>query len=45
MGEMYKKDVDAEQERTQKIIETLEKDELGKNLGIESESGKDLLGW
>ena len=44
MGEMYKKDVDAEQERTQKIIETLEKDELGKNLGIESESGKDLLG-
>ena len=44
MGEMYKKDVDAEQERTQKIIETLEKDELSKNLGIESESGKDLLG-
>ena len=29
---MYKKDADLEEERTQKIIETLEKEELGKNL-------------
>lgn len=44
MGEMYKKDKDEEEERTQKIIETLEKEELGKNLGIQSQTGKDLLG-
>ena len=44
MGEMYKKDEDLEEERTQKIIDTLEKEELGKNLGIQSESSKDLLG-
>jgi len=41
MGEMYKRDI--EQENTQKIIDNLEREELGKNLGIDSESGKDLL--
>ena len=44
MGELYKKDEAQEEERTQKIIETLEREELGKNLGIESETGKNLLG-
>ena len=44
MGEMYKKDQSEEEERTQRIIDTLEKEELSKNMGIESESGKDLLG-
>ena len=47
MGEMYKRDTEqgntTEQEKTQKIIENLEREELGKNLGIDSESGKDLL--
>ena len=40
MGEMYKKNVNEEEERTQRIIETLEREELGKNLGIESEIAK-----
>ena len=44
MGELYKKDEAQEEERTQKIIETLEREELGKNLGIDSETGKNLLG-
>jgi hypothetical protein len=43
MGEMYKRDKDIEQENREKLIETLQKEELGKNLGIDSESGKDLL--
>ena len=44
MGELYTKDSKTEDERTRKIIETLEQEELGKNLGIESKSGKQLLG-
>ena len=40
---MYKRDKDIEQENREKLIETLQKEELGKNLGIDSESGKDLL--
>ena len=44
MGEMYKRDEEVEKEKTQKIIETLQKEELGKNLGIGSETSKDLLG-
>lgn len=41
LGEMYKNDI--QEEQTQKIVEKLEREELGKNLGIESETGKDLL--
>ena len=44
MGEMYKRDEEIEKEKTQKIIETIQKEELGKNLGIGSETSKDLLG-
>ena len=44
MGEMYKRDKEIEKEKTQKIIETIQKEELGKNLGIGSETSKDLLG-
>lgn len=44
MGEFYKRDMDVEQEKREKIIEQLERDELGKNLGIQSESSKALLG-
>lgn len=43
MGEFYKRDLDLEKERTEKIMEAIEKDELGKNLGISSVSGKNLL--
>ena len=37
MGEMYKKDMDEGMKEHKKIIETLEKEELGKNLGIQSQ--------
>ena len=42
---MYKRDINTEKEKekTKEIVEQLEKEELGKNLGIESESGRDLL--
>ena len=43
-GEFYRRDSDVEQEKREKIIEQLERDELGKNLGIQSESSKALLG-
>lgn len=43
LGEMYKKDMSAEKEKRNEIVEALEKEEMGKNLGIESETGRDLL--
>ena len=43
LGEMYKRDMNTDKEKTKEIIEQLEKEELGKNLGIESESGRNLL--
>ena len=43
LGEMYKRDMSAEKEKRNEIVEALEKEELGKNLGIESETGRDLL--
>ena len=43
MGELYKRDLDADQEKTDRIRQELEKEELGKNLGITSPSGKELL--
>ena len=43
LGEMYKRDINSEKEKTKEIIEQLENEELGKNLGIESETGRELL--
>ena len=41
LGEMYKRDLNTE--KNKEIIEALEKEELGKNLGIDSESSRELL--
>ena len=41
LGEMYKRDLNSE--KNKEIIEALEKEELGKNLGIESDSSRELL--
>ena len=41
LGEMYKRDLNTE--KNKEIIESLEREELGKNLGIDSESSRDLL--
>ena len=38
---MYKRDLDSE--KNKEIIEALEKEELGKNLGIDSDSSRELL--
>lgn len=43
LGEMYKRDINSEKEKTKEIMEQLENEELGKNLGIESETGRELL--
>ena len=43
LGEIYKRDINSEKEKTKEIIEQLENEELGKNLGIESETGRELL--
>jgi len=43
MGEMYKRDINADKEKTKEIMEQLEKEELGKNLGIESGTSRNLL--
>ena len=41
LGEMYKRDLNTK--KNNEIIEALEKEELGKNLGIDSESSRELL--
>ena len=41
LGEMYKRDTNTE--KNKEIIEALEKEELGKNLGIQSDSARELL--
>tara|TARA_B100000767_G_scaffold234982_1_gene228042 strand:- start:996 stop:1670 length:675 start_codon:yes stop_codon:yes gene_type:complete len=41
LGSVYRNN--ERNEMTQQIVEKLEKEELGKNLGIESKTGKDLL--
>lgn len=41
LGEMYKRDLNSD--KTNEIIQALEKEELGKNLGIDSDSSRELL--
>ena len=44
MGEMYKKDADLERRKNTKNNRNFRERRTGKNLGIQSETGKDLLG-